>query len=147
MILANGCNITKSEKCKGVWILSVPTVYIYIYIYICVCVCVICANKQPYHTAMSVILHLYICSMAWVCKYIRNNNGVSLKNTLLCRTTSFRHGFKYQVDSLTAEPKSPLLNPKHHFRTSNEGTLSCFIDNLLYYNLCIKSNVLCRVEY
>ncbi len=28
MILANGCNITKSEKCKGVWILSVPTVYI-----------------------------------------------------------------------------------------------------------------------
>ncbi len=32
MILANGCNITKSEKFKGVWILSVPTVYIYIYI-------------------------------------------------------------------------------------------------------------------
>ncbi len=31
MILANGCNITKSEKFKGVWILSVPTVYIYIY--------------------------------------------------------------------------------------------------------------------
>ncbi len=29
--LANGCNITKSEKFKGVWILSVPTVYIYIY--------------------------------------------------------------------------------------------------------------------
>ncbi len=27
MILENGCNITKSEKCKGVWILSVPTVY------------------------------------------------------------------------------------------------------------------------
>ncbi len=26
MILANGCNITKSEKFKGVWILSVPTV-------------------------------------------------------------------------------------------------------------------------
>ncbi len=35
MILANGCNITKSEKFKGVWILSIPTViYIYIYIYI-----------------------------------------------------------------------------------------------------------------
>ncbi len=34
MILAIGCNITKSEKFKGVWILSVPTVYIYIYIYI-----------------------------------------------------------------------------------------------------------------
>ncbi len=33
MILANGCNITKSEKCKGVWILSVTTVYItFIYI-------------------------------------------------------------------------------------------------------------------
>ncbi len=31
MILANGCNITKSEQFKGVWILSVPTVYIYIY--------------------------------------------------------------------------------------------------------------------
>ncbi len=29
MILANGCNITKSEKFKGVWILSVPTVYMY----------------------------------------------------------------------------------------------------------------------
>ncbi len=27
MILANGCNITKSEKFKGVWILSVTTVY------------------------------------------------------------------------------------------------------------------------
>ncbi len=26
MILAHGCNITKSEKFKGVWILSVPTV-------------------------------------------------------------------------------------------------------------------------
>ncbi len=34
MILANGCNIIKSEKFKGVWILSVPTVYIYM----CVCV-------------------------------------------------------------------------------------------------------------
>ncbi len=31
MILANGCNITKSEKFKGVWILSIPTVYIYVY--------------------------------------------------------------------------------------------------------------------
>ncbi len=31
MILANGCNITKSEKFKGVWILSVPTVCIYIH--------------------------------------------------------------------------------------------------------------------
>ncbi len=41
MILANGCNITKSETFKGVWILSVPTVYIYIYwlhsIYKCFC--------------------------------------------------------------------------------------------------------------
>ncbi len=39
MILANGCNMTKSEKCKGVWILSVPTIYIYIYMYVCMCVC------------------------------------------------------------------------------------------------------------
>ncbi len=31
MILANGCNITKSEKFKGVWILSVPTVYLNLY--------------------------------------------------------------------------------------------------------------------
>ncbi len=30
MILANGCNITKSENFKGVWILSVPTVYIFL---------------------------------------------------------------------------------------------------------------------
>ncbi len=29
MILANGCNIKKSEKFKGVWILSVPTVYVF----------------------------------------------------------------------------------------------------------------------
>ncbi len=42
MILANGCNITKSEKFKGVWIISVPIVYIYIqYIY----------YRQPYHPA------------------------------------------------------------------------------------------------
>ncbi len=35
MILANGCNITKSENFKGVWILSVPTdIYIYIDLYI-----------------------------------------------------------------------------------------------------------------
>lgn len=27
MILTNDCNIIKSEKCKGVWILSAPTVY------------------------------------------------------------------------------------------------------------------------
>ncbi len=32
MILANGCNITKSEKFKGVWILSVPTVYRFFYL-------------------------------------------------------------------------------------------------------------------
>ncbi len=37
MNLANGCNITKSEKFKGVWILSVPTVYIPVYVYF-VCV-------------------------------------------------------------------------------------------------------------
>ncbi len=30
MILENDCNITKSEKFKGVWILSVPTVYLFI---------------------------------------------------------------------------------------------------------------------
>ncbi len=30
MILANGCNITKSETFKGVWILSVPTVILVI---------------------------------------------------------------------------------------------------------------------
>ncbi len=34
MILANGCNITKSEKFKGVWILSVTTVYTYSSLYI-----------------------------------------------------------------------------------------------------------------
>ncbi len=33
MILANGCNITKSEKFKGVWILSVPTISIYLWFY------------------------------------------------------------------------------------------------------------------
>ncbi len=33
MILANGCNITKSEQFKGVWILSVPTVCVYINIH------------------------------------------------------------------------------------------------------------------
>ncbi len=81
-------------------------------------------------------LRSYNSSMARVCKCITNNNGVSLKNTLLCRTTS-RHRFKYHFDSLTAKPKPPLLIRKHHFRTSNEGTLSCLIESLLYY--CIKS--------
>ncbi len=33
MILANGCNITKSEKFKGVWILSVPTVCVCIFFF------------------------------------------------------------------------------------------------------------------
>ncbi len=71
MILANGCNITKSEKFKGVWILSVPTVYICIYTYNkplkkfftvkydpdfslfqCVTVCAACT-----HTHLSIISH------------------------------------------------------------------------------------------
>ncbi len=45
---------------------------------------------------------------------------------------------------LTAEPKPLLLIRKRHFRTSNEETSSCFIENLLYY--CIKSS-LYYVEY
>ncbi len=51
MILANGCNITKSEKFKGVWILSIPTVCVNddrpvtlvcvcVCLSVCVCVCV-----------------------------------------------------------------------------------------------------------
>ncbi len=46
--------------------------------------------------------------------------------------------------SLTAEPKPPLIILKHHFKTSNKGTLSCFIESVLYY--CIKSS-LYYVEY
>ncbi len=38
-------------------------------------------------------------------------------------TTSFLHGLKSKVDSSKAEPNSPLLILKRHFRTSNEGTL------------------------
>ncbi len=66
---------------------------------------------------------------AQVCKYI---NEITTE-CLLCRTTSFRHRFKSKVDSWTAEH----INIKHHFITSNEGTLSCFIKSVLYY--CIKS--------
>ncbi len=73
------------------------------------------------------LLRLYNSSMTQVCKYIRNNNGVSLKALF---STSFRNGLKSQVDILTAEPKLPFLIRKHHFRTSNEGTLSCFIKSL-----------------
>jgi len=51
MILANGCNITKSEKFKGVWILSVPTVYVCICVYKCVCVCV----------CIYIYIYIYIC--------------------------------------------------------------------------------------
>jgi len=39
MILANGCKITKSEKFKGVWILSVPTV----------CLCIYCIPKRVWN--------------------------------------------------------------------------------------------------
>jgi len=87
---------------------------------------------HPYLRSTNVILRFYNSSMARVRKSFRNNNGVFLK-ALLCRTTFFRHGFKYKVDSLTAEPKPPLLIPKRLFRNSNEGTLSCFIENFLYY--------------
>ncbi len=56
MILANGCNITKSEKFKGVWIFSVPTVYIYIYIYMSDDI-----NKQSAHdTEYVVVFFSYI---------------------------------------------------------------------------------------
>ncbi len=44
MILENGCNITKSEKFKGVLILSVPTVCVCVCVCVCVRVCVcVCA--------------------------------------------------------------------------------------------------------
>ncbi len=46
-------------------------------------------------------------------------------NPLLCRTISIQHGFKSQFDSLTSEPKPPLLIRKRHLKTNNEGTLSC----------------------
>ncbi len=83
----------------------------------------------------------YSCDIAFTQQF--NSTSVQIhsvfKSPLLCRTTSFRHGLKSYVDRLTAEP--PLLILKHHVRTSNEGTLSCFIKSLLYY--CIKSCVLC----
>ncbi len=56
MILANGSNITKSEKLKGVWILSVPTVYIYIYICICMCI--------------YICVYIYMCVCIYVCIYM-----------------------------------------------------------------------------
>ncbi len=43
---------------------------------------------------------------------------------------SFCHGLKSQFDSLTAEPKPPIIIQKRHFRTSYEGTLSCFIESI-----------------
>lgn len=46
-------------------------------------------------------------------------------NPLQWRTTSFRHSFKSHIDSLT---KASLLNLKRHFRASNEGMVSRFIE-------------------
>ncbi len=76
----------------------------------------------------------------------RDNKGVSLK-TPLCGTTSFRHRFKSQLDSFIAEPEPgpTFLIWKRHFRTSNEGTLSRFIESLLYY--CIKSSIYYSLNY
>lgn len=77
---------------------------------------------------------------------------------LVCGTTSFRHGFISQVESLTDEPKLPILIRKHHLRTSNGGMWSCFIEvKSIMYKKCIifkatvyavscMLNVLCRVE-
>ncbi len=48
MILANGCNITKSEKFKGVWILSVPSVCMYVYIYIYIYIYIYVYILGPY---------------------------------------------------------------------------------------------------
>ncbi len=74
-------------------------------------------------TSTSVILHLYNSLTAQVCKYIRNNNGVSL-NPSFVQNYFLPPRYKSQFDSLAAEPKPLLLISKCHFRTSNEGTLN-----------------------
>ncbi len=91
--------------------------------------------------ATSVMLRLYNSSTIRVCKYIQNNNRVSLK-ALFC--AEILPSLTDSNLSLTVEPKPPLIILKHHFKTSNKGTLSCFLQSVLYY--CIKSS-LYYVEY
>ncbi len=51
----------------------------------------------------------------------------------MCKVNKKQPVFKKNILRLTNEPNPLLLIGKRHFRTSNEGTLSCFIKSLLYY--------------
>ncbi len=57
MILANGCNITKSEKFKGVWILSVPTV----------CLKLLQEHIFPYYLHNNNGCKTWVCVCLWMC--------------------------------------------------------------------------------
>ncbi len=94
----------------------------YLYLYIFSCVFLHCPLSGP------VLIYISLLIISCIIEYVMNKRNLNLK-----------------VDSLTAEPKPPLLIKKRHFRNSNEGMLSCLIKSLLYY--CIKSSVLCAVEY
>ncbi len=58
--------------------------------------------------------------------YQHGCNSVIFKNSLFCKLLSV---------SLTVGPKPTLLIRKLDFRTSNEGTLSCLIESLLFYSI------------
>lgn len=84
---------------------------------------------EQYHRSRSTIL-LYVLIFShiarlrvWYCiiHLKNNNNGLSLKNL-------FPQGFKCQFDSFKIGPKPPFLILKHHFRSSDAGMLSCFIE-------------------
>ncbi len=96
--------------------------YIYIYSLVLCFIFLHCPLSGP------VLIYISLLIISCIIEYVMNKRNLNLK-----------------VDSLTAEPKPPLLIKKRHFRDSNEGMLSCLIKSLLYY--CIKSSVLCAVEY
>jgi len=71
------------------------------------------ADIQPYSTATSVILCLYNSSTAQVCK------SLNVK-TLFCA--------ELLPSATDSNRKPPLQILKRHFRNTNEGTLSRFIE-------------------
>ena len=69
MILANGCNLTKSEKCKGVWILSVPTVQYTFFFFAMKWT----AMKLQKTTSWKGVLHLSQCMSCGLICYIKQD--------------------------------------------------------------------------
>ncbi len=91
MILENGCNITKSETFKGVWILSVPTVHIQtlqLSTLICAAICTLMRETSgAIRSVISALLQLTIMLQTAICYDVISIQNHS-RNTLVCRTNS-----------------------------------------------------------